>query len=472
MKDLHSINPQQRARYVFIYQKKTTHQISLLKQRFAQINGNPFSDILSSDKLKTLVEKEVEEFRERIFSPMVTISTFVRQVLEPDQSCRNAVAKLRAERGVESEETCSLHTGSYCKARKRLSESLFHELVCETGQSLEKEAKTSWRWKGRVVKLVDGSTLSMPDTPENQEAYPQPESQKKGVGFPIARIVGIISLSCGSVIDLAIGPYQGKATGEHALLRQLVYSVSAGDILLADRYYCSYWLIALLLAKGVDVLFQQHASRKSDFRSGKKLGVKDHWVIWEKPKQKPEWMDQETWLNIPESLTLREVKSEGKVLVTSLLNPKEVSRKELAELYTKRWLVEVDLKAIKDTMQMGILRCKTPEMVRKEIWVHLLAYNLIRTVMAQAAYHADLHPRNISFKATLQSLNALHDILLIATDDQIQKLLELLWSGVASQRVGNRPGRSEPRAVKRRPKPYPRLKKPRNEARKELKKSA
>lgn len=440
-----------------------------MKQGFAQIQGNPFSDILSSEKLQSLIEQEVEDFRERIFSPLVTTTTFVRQMLEPDQSCRDAVAKLRAELGAADEETCSLHTGSYCKARKRLPESLLHELVRETGQALEKEAKTSWRWKGRVVKLVDGSTLSMPDTPENQEAYPQPESQQEGVGFPLARIVAIISLSCGSVLDLAIGPYQGKETGEHALFRQMLASFSPGDIFLADRYYCSYWLIALLLAQGVDVLFPQHATRQSDFRFGKKLGVKDHLVIWKKPKQKPEWMDQETWLNLPASLTMRELKSQGKVLVTTLLNPKEFARKELAELYAKRWCVEVDLKAIKETMQMGILRCKTPEMVRKEIWAHLCAYNLIRTVMAQAACHANLHPRNISFKATIQSLNALRDKLLLATDEQIQKLLEILWSGVATQQVGNRPGRSEPRAVKRRPKPYPRLKNARNLARHELK---
>lgn len=400
----------------------------------------------------------------------MTISIFLGQVLDPDQSCRNAVSKLRTELSFEDESTCSLHTGSYCKARKRLPESLFHELVRETGESLEAESKSSWRWKGRIVKLVDGSTVSMPDTPENQEAYPQPKSQKEGVGFPIARIVAVLSLSCGSVIDLAIGPYQGKETGEHALLRQILNSFSSGDILLADRYYCSYWLIALLLAKGVDVVFQQHASRKSDFRRGTKLGVKDHLVVWEKPKQKPKWIDQKTWLDIPESLMLREIKSKGKVLVTTMINPKEVARKEIADLYTKRWLVEVDLKSIKDTMQMGILRCKKPEMVRKEIWVHLLAYNLIRTVMAQAAYQTNIHPKNISFKATIQSLNALYDKLLMATEDQIRKLLESLWSGIASQRVGNRPGRSEPRAVKRRPKPYPRLKVPRNEASKQLKK--
>lgn len=400
----------------------------------------------------------------------MTISIFVGQVLDPDQSCRNAVSKLRAELSFEDESTCSLHTGSYCKARKRLPESLFDELVRATGESLEAESKSSWRWKGHIVKLVDGSTVSMPDTPENQEAYPQPKSQKEGVGFPIARIVAVLSLSCGSVIDLAIGPYQGKETGEHALLRQMLNSFSSGDILLADRYYCSYWLIALLLAKGVDVVFQQHASRKSDFHRGTKLGVKDHLVVWEKPKQKPKWMDQKTWLDIPESLMLREIKSKRKVLVTTMINPKEVARKEIADLYTKRWLVEVDLKSIKDTMQMGILRCKTPEMVRKEIWVHLLAYNLIRTVMAQAAYQTNIHPRNISFKATIQSLNALYNKLLMATEDQIQKLLESLWSGIASQRVGNRPGRSEPRAVKRRPKPYPRLKVPRNEASKQLKK--
>jgi hypothetical protein len=316
--------------------------------------------------------------------------------------------------------------------------------------------------------LVDGTTVSMPDTPENQKMYPQPEGQKEGVGFPIARLVAIISLSCGAVLDVAIGPYKGKETGEHALLRQILGSISAGDIILGDRYYCSYFLIAMLQRLGADAVFQIHGSRKSDFRRGKRLGKKDHIVTWEKPKQRPDWMDESMYRQMPDTLTMREIEINGKVITTTLLNPTEVTRKEIGELYTKRWLIEVDFRFIKTVLQMDILRCKTPDMVCKEILVHLLAYNLIRTVMAQAAYRYNLPPRTLSFKGTLQQLNAFKDTLLCADEKSLPDFYKYLLEAISSQHVGDRPGRSEPRAVKRRRKPYPLLTKPREEARNEL----
>jgi hypothetical protein len=303
----------------------------------------------------------------------------------------------------------------------------------------------------------------MPDTPENQELYPQPDSQKPGLGFPIARLVGVISLATGALLDYAIGPYQGKETGEHALLRSILSCFSLGDILLADRYYCSYFLIAMLQSMGVDAVFQQHASRKSDFRRGQRLGIKDHLITWTKPAR-PDWMDEATYLAMPETLTVREIKSGGKVIVTTIVDPKEATRKEIAKLYTQRWLIEVDLRSIKETLQMDVLRCKTPAMVRKEITVHFIAYNLIRSVMAQAAFRAGISPRSISFKGTIQTLNEFRSKIGLVNEEMLPSVFEALINAVAGHRVGHRPGRSEPRAVKRRPKSHPLLTVPRPQA--------
>nr|QNO46826.1 hypothetical protein AEBCLJCM_00003 [Methanosarcinales archaeon ANME-2c ERB4] len=414
------------------------------------------------------MDDEVGSYRDRIYSPLITLSAFLSQVLSSDHSCRNAVAKVLAERVAQGEPPCSSNTKSYCKARLRLPERLVRRLVRETGRLLHLKSEEDWKWKGRSVKLVDGTTVSMPDTPENQKMYPQPEGQKEGVGFPIARLVAIISLSCGAVLDVAIGPYKGKETGEHALLRQILSSISTGDIILGDRYYCSYFLIVMLQWLGVDSVFQIHARRKSDFRRGKHLGKKDHIVIWEKPKQRPNWMNESMYRQMPDTLTIREIKINRKVIITTLLDPKEVTGEEIGELYTKRWLIEVDFSFIKTVLQMDVLRCKTPDMVRKEIWVHLLAYNLIRTVMAQTAHRYNLPPRTLSFKGTLQQLNAFKERFLRTAEKRLFTMCGHLLKAIASHRVGNRPGRSEPRAVKRRRKPYPLLTKPREEARNEL----
>lgn len=440
--------------------------IDTLKKRFLQQEGLPFNDILSQEHLQQIVLEEVGEYRDRVYPPMVTLAAFISQVLDEDHSCRGSVARVRADTVARGETPCSAATGAYCKARMKLPENLIWRIMRDTGQNLHDSSKTIWKWKGRNVILADGTTVSLPDTPENQYAFPQPDSQEQAVGFPIVRMVGLISLSAGSVLDLALGPYQGKETGEHALLRQMLDTLLPGDVLLADRYYCSYFLIAQLQAMGVDVVFQNHASRQSDFRRGKRLGKHDHLVTWNKP-QRPAWMDKETYQAMPNTLTVREVKNKKMVIVTTFLEPKTVTKKEIIALYSKRWNVEIDLKFIKEILHMDILRCQTPQMVRKEIGVHLLAYNLIRTVMAQAACLYNISPREISFKGAIQSLNAFQDKIILLPERSTE-LYEALLQGIASHRIGNRPGRSEPRAVKRRPKPFPRLTEPREIARSRL----
>jgi len=248
------------------------------------------------------------------------------------------------------------------------------------------------------------------------------------------------------------------------LLRQIEAVFSPGDVMLADAFYCNYYLIAALQRLGVDVLFTQNGARITDFRRGEKLGSRDHQVSWPKPKARPDWMSAEDYAALPEQLILREVKVGKKILVTSFLSPRHVSKTALGALFRQRWHVELDLRAIKTTLQMAELSCNTPEMNEKEVWVHFLAYNLIRLLMAQAAQKAAVQPRTLSFKHTLQLWNEWTARRLCPHDAST----ELLFTLIGQLRVGNRPGRIEPRARKRRPKPYPWLKKPRDQARADI----
>lgn len=440
-------------------------QVERLRCRFGQSEGLPFREVLSTERVEQAIEEEVEDYRHRVYPPMVTLAAMVSQVLSKDHSCREAVARVLADRVARGEEACSSDTGAYCKARARLPEGLLKRLMSETGTALDEPVPESWRWQGRMVKMIDGTTLSMPDTVENQAEYPQSPSQQAGVGFPILRMVGVIALSSGAVLDVALGPYQGKETGEHGLLRQMLDGFNAGEVALGDSYYGTYGLLASLLQRQADGVFEVHSRRAVHFASG----VTDQVVVWDKPKQRPEWMEEADYQAMPAQLTVRLVKSRGKVLVTTLLDRKVVSRRALIKLYSRRWLVEVDLKFIKEVLQMDILRGRTPAMVRKEIYAHLLSYNLIRTVIAQAAQHANVSARQISFTGAVQVLNAFSEKFVSAESSaERQRLCRAMLCAIARHRIGQRPGRSEPRAVKRRPKAYPLLTKPRSQARAEL----
>lgn len=357
-----------------------------------------------------------------------------------------------------------------------MPEAVFAECVRRTGQALETQAETHWRWKGRDVKIADGATCSMPDTPANQEAYPQSTSQEPGLGFPILRLLAVFSLATGVVLDMRFCRYAGKYQSELGMLRQLWDLFAAGDIVLTDRYLCSWFEIATLRHRGVDVVMRLHQGRNADFRRGQRLGCDDHVVEWIKP-QRPDWMDKETYAALPKILVMREIRvrvpqkgfrPEEVIVVTTLLDPEEYRAEEITALYRARWNAELDLRSLKTTMQMDVLRGKTPDIVRKEIWVHALAYNLIRTVMAQAAQRFGVLPRTISFKGTMQTLLAFQPQLAFATPDALPRLIAALWRAIITHRVGDRPDRYEPRAVKRRPKPYKHLAQPRCEARRLL----
>src|SRR5450830_71062 len=423
-----------------------------------------FFNVLTSPELLATTEALLPEHRERLYPPTVALSMFMRQVLEADGSCQNAVNGWAAQRAADGLRPCSVRTGGFCRARQRLPLEMLSTLTRETGRLLHEKALAQWLWRGRAVKLVDGTGISMPDTAENQERYPQPSTQAPGVGFPLARLVMVICLATGAALDMAVGPHSGKGTGELGLVRSLLKGFSPGDVMLADALYCNYWLIATLMARGVDVLFEQSGARITDFRRGQSLGTREHLVCWPKPAARPEWMTPEQYAHFPDELTVREVKVAHQVLVTALLDHRKVSKDDLSALYARRWNVELDLRNLKTTTGMDVLRCQTPQMNEKQLWVHLLAYNVIRLLMAQAACNAVIDPRELSFKHTVQLWTEWVSRGMSATKDS-----GLLFTLIAQCRVGNRPGRIEPRMRKRRPKPYPWLKVPRALARRKIK---
>jgi Transposase DDE domain len=436
----------------------------------------PFRDLLDPAQVERVLEENHVRFRERIYTPLMTLWTFLSQVLSPDHSCREAVARLIAFRVARGEKPCAPDTASYCKARRRLPLKVITDLARDTAQQLDAKAEQSWKWKGRSVQLVDGTTVSMPDTAANQAAFPQSRAQKPGLGFPLARVVAVISLAVGVVRELAIGPCKGKETGETALFRSLWDRFAAGDIMVGDRFFASFFGIAPLLGRGVDGLFRMNQRRKYDFRRGRRLGVEDHVVRWTKPSR-PEWMDEGLYAQLPEELEIRELRVKVQkvgfrvselVLVTTLLDSQEYTKEELADLYLERWHIELDLRSIKSVMKMDVLRCETPAMVEKEIWMHVLAYNLIRGLMSRAAEAYGKEPRRLSFKGALQALGAFRESLQWTQGDQRAEIWEALLEVIASSEVGNRPNRVEPRAVKRRPKPHRLLNEPRQQARDRL----
>jgi len=451
-------------------------QVESLQCQFAEAPGLPFADLLPAQLLTQLLHQQNVVFYDRIYPPLITLAMMLSQCQDADPSQRQAVARLIAHRVAQGEPACSSKTGAYSKARQRLPEKILAELTQHTGKQLMTQAPADWSWHGRHVKIVDGSTASMPDTAVNQEEYPQMTCQKPGIGFPILRFLVIFSLAVGSVLDAAFCPYKGKQTSELALFRRLHDRIDEGDVVLGDRHFCSFFEVADLQQRGADVVLRMHQKRKTDFRKGVQIGRCDHLVIWKRPAR-PNWMDEETYRQFPDELVMRElrihIKAKGRkvrtrtiTIATTLCNHEEYSKADMGDLYRRRWDAELNLRSLKTVLQMDVLRGKTPEMVRKEIWAHLLAYNLIRKVMAQAAQGFDVKPWTISFKATLQTLKAFALPLLTCAQNKLPEMIEELLLAIARHAVGNRPGRIEPRALKRRPKPYDLLTQPREKARK------
>jgi hypothetical protein len=443
------------------------HNAKCIQRRIKkQIENNDsyrFFNLLTSPELLERVESLLPEHRERLFPPTETLSMFLTQVLNTDSSCQKVVNDSAIKRSQDGFELCSTSTGGYSRARQRLPKEMVSNLTRYTGRLIDEQIPDAWRWQGRPVRLIDGTTITMPDTVQNQNAFPQQGSQKPGLGFPICRIVCISCLSSGAILNASMGRFNGKGASEHNLLRDIIDTFDEGDVVLGDAFYGSFYLLAELLDRKVDAVFEQMGPRKrvTDFRKGKKLGSKDHLIEINKPPKAPDWMSQQNFEKLPDTITLRELKIGGKTLITTLVSAKETSKAALKLLYKKRWNIELDFRAIKTTMGMETFSCKTPEMNEKEMWVYLLAYNLIRLLIAQAALLSDLLPRQISFKHALQLWLGWLSYANHTTKMDVEHLFFL----IAQRQVGNRPGRIEPRAVKRRPKPFPLLMQPRGIAR-------
>jgi putative transposase len=438
--------------------------------------GLAFAEVLPAEDVEAAFTAEGVTFgraAHAVFTPAVTLWAFLSQVVCKDKSCRAAVLRVLTLLVALERGPCSLDTAAYCRARAKLPAAVLRGLAGQVGDRLEQAVPADWLWHGLHVQLVDGTTLTAPDTPANQAAYPQGPHQKPGVGFPILRLVLLLSLATAACMGVAWAPYRGKETGETALLRALLDDLREVDVLLADRHYCSYWLVAMAQARGKQVVFRMHQRRQYDFRRGRRLGAADHAVTWVRPAR-PDWMDAATYATMPRSLTVRELRvavttpgyrAKELVIVTTLTDERVYAKEDIADLYYRRWHAELDIRAIKQALQLDQLRCRTPEMLEKEIWAHVLGYNLIRKVSCQAAQANGVHPRAVSFTATRQALEATWSSLSQAPRAARLRQGEQLLAALATEQVGDRPDRCEPRAVKRRPKEYDRLNKPRAAAR-------
>ena len=428
--------------------------------------GLPFVDVLTEAKILDVLNEHGVRFRDRVFTPVATIWGFLSQVLSEDHSCRDAVSRIIAHRAAHGIPICSPNTASYCTARSRLPTSVLRSLATRTAEELQECAADEWKWNGRSVFIVDGSHVSMPDTPENQAVYPQPPHQQPGIGFPLARITVLLSLATGACHDLAIAPYQGKGTGEKTLFRRMYDTLTPGDVVLADALFDDYFIVSELCSRGIDIVARaQHERVETRIVQSNLDG---DIIVWQRPN-KPRGMTGAQYRSYPKQLVMRQVTVDAcdknnrvnqfKVITT--IPAQSIAGQQIGDLFERRWDGEVDIRSIKSTMQMDVLRCKTPDMVHKEIWTHLLAYNLLRTVMAVAAHENDTEPRQVSFKGAKQAVTAFAPKIEAARPEDRAPLIDAMLTTIAYHRVGDRPGRWEPRARKRRPKPGARLTQPR-----------
>lgn len=403
--------------------------------------------------------------RERIFSVRRTFFGFLYQVLNPDCPCREVVRQIQALFALHQDGEVDEGTSAYCQARARLPWDILPRLRCAAAAHTQKAGHL---WRGFCVKVVDGTTTSLPDTSRNQRAYPQSRAQKPGCGFPLLRLVGVFSLSTGALLDYAKG---NKHQHELGLLQRLLHQFKPRDLVLADRGFSTYTLLGLLLSRGVHSLFRLHQARPADLRKGKRLGKKDRLFVWDRPLVRPAYLPRCIWKPIPAQLSVRVLRFSLRVpgfrvrsvtLVTTLLDPKEYPAEELAHLYAERWRVELWFRDIKTSMGMEVLRCKSPRMVHKELEMFFIAYNLIRCLMAQAGLRYQIGLSGLSFKGTVDSVRQFAAAIAQARSRKIQKrLLDKLLEVIARDLLRERFGRAEPRAVKRRPKPFPLLNRPR-----------
>jgi len=445
------------------------NRAAILKQKFQDSVALPLAQVLPEAVMQQVFAAQGIRYRQTLYTPIVVVWAWVAQVLDADKSLSNAVKRIIAWLAAEDAVVPSADTGAYSKARQRLPLAVLKPLLGHTAAALESEVQPAQRWCGRRVKAYDGTSVLMSDTPANQQAYPQHSNQKAGCGFPLAKLVVWFCGTTGAVLEVVIATFN---TSEWQLARQLYATLQPEDVVVADSAYGTYVALALVRAAQADGVFRKHHARQCDFRKGKKLGIGDHRVWWQRPPQCPQAMSATEFAGLPISLEVREVhlliqqpgfRPSEIILVTTLMDPKRYPKTKLAQLYQLRWhATEVNFKHLKTTLKMELIRAKTPEMVQKEIWVHLLAYNLLRSLMWQAAQSAAVAPLRLSLQGTRQQFNQFSPQLAHATVPKRQSLYRMLLAVVSEQLVPFRPNRKEPRVVKQRPKPFPRMQQPRS----------
>lgn len=451
-----------------------TNSVTILKEKFNLSLGLPFKELLPESVIELALKELNIKYKQRLFTPLVTLWAFLSQVLDTDKTCHNTVSRVISYLVGEGVELPSTDTSAYCQARSRLPEKLLEKLFTQAARSLEEKVTREHLWCGRHVLLIDGSTVSMPDTVENQKAYPQPKTQKAGCRFPMAKIVVLFSLATGSATALALDVLN---THELRLARKLYQFLNRGDVLLGDRGFCTYPELVFLQKINCDAVLRKHQARKNPMGKGTIVGDCDRLVTWYKPTICPLRLSLEEFAEEPKTLTVREIsycivvpgfRTQRVSLITTLLDIKKYSTLDLVELYGKRWEVELDLKHLKTTLGMDVLRCKTPSLVRKEIYVCLLAYNLLRSLMWEAATTNSALPLRLSLQGTRHHFHNFIPKFFTANPAQRHHLYRTLLKVIVHKQVPHRPGRSEPRVHKRRPKAYPFMTKPRHELRKHL----
>lgn len=423
-----------------------------------------------------LAQREEKDFsRQRFWSLRLVFWTFLWQVTQPGSSCREAIRKAQSLCHCRGLKAPPDENSPYCTARGKLPMEQLDEIHRALLADTEKAVASKDLWCSLRVRVVDATTVLAPDTKENQAQFPQHSSQQPGCGFPLIRLIGLFSLATG--LFLAWGT-AGRLTSELAMLQLLWEHLRPGELLLGDRGFGNCVTLAQCLFYGLHGVFRLRGHRRSDWRRGKRLSKNQRLVQWAKPKNRPSYLNEAQWAALPEVLNLRLVRifvtepgfrTRRLILVTTLLDSELYPPSALAQLYRRRWNMELSLRHLKTTLQMEQLSCKTPNNLQRELWMHFCIHNLVRRLMFEAAAKAQVCLDRISFAGALAASRRYADALLRARSQrQRRALMEELYRVLAADLVPERPERREPRAVKKRPKSYPRLTFPRQEFRAHL----
>jgi Transposase DDE domain len=428
------------------------------------LSASSAGDFIEDDAIERACRQVGHRWRRCYWTPAVTILTFVRQVLNGNCACRRAVAMTLASglsEPVAANDGMACDPSAYSQARQKLPRALLEQLNRQVVERVRAFAGSSKRWCGRRVVIVDGSSASMPDTPQLQSTFPQPSGQKPGCGFPVARLLAIFCWASGCLEELLADSLH---VSELSLFRRLLGRLPAGTVVLADTFFSSYYDLVLIQQDGLDGVYRLHQRRPTDLRFGMRLGIGDHLITWDKPKIPPRGVSPEDWAPIPQSLTVRHVRvnidragfrRRSLDLVTTLLDAATYTTEDLAGLYRDRWMAELNLRSLKTIMGMEVLRCQSIDMVHKELLIYQLAYNLVRILMWRAAEEHSTDVRRLSHAGTMQRIAAVLPHLQHCRTTAAQAvMMRRLLNWIAADTLPDRPGRFEPRCVKRRPKQY------------------